>query len=96
MIVLTEASHPASNGRVFYYIGVKEVSVPYKVLVTNSEFLIAALAQSKVSVWYREDPDPSGHLMDYGGIIEGYTPDSIKLGGAHFFRGRFKFRAEIK
>lgn len=27
----------------------------------------------KVSVWYREDPDPIGHLMDYGGTVEGYT-----------------------
>jgi hypothetical protein len=34
--------------------------------------------------------------MDYGGIVEGYTPDSIKLAGAHFVRGRFEFRAYIK
>jgi hypothetical protein len=40
-------------------------------MVTDAEFLTAALAQSKVSVWYREDPDPIGHLMDYGGIVEG-------------------------
>ncbi|WP_405176370.1 hypothetical protein MHI27_12065 [Paenibacillus sp. FSL H8-0261] len=72
------------------------MSVTYKVLETDSEFLTAALAQSKVSVWYREDPDPSGHLMDYGGIIEGYTPNSIKLAGAHFVRERFEFRAEIR
>jgi hypothetical protein len=72
------------------------LSVTYKLLVTDSEFLTAALAQSKVSVWYREDPDPIGYIMDYGGIVEGYRPDSIKLAGAHFVRERFEFRAYIK
>ncbi|ETT55822.1 MULTISPECIES: hypothetical protein [Paenibacillus] len=72
------------------------MSVTYKVLVTDSEFLAAALSQSKVSVWFRLEPDPIGHLMDYGGIVEGYTPDSIKLAGAHFVRERFEFRAEIR
>ncbi|MEK3660017.1 hypothetical protein NSQ29_10655 [Paenibacillus sp. FSL F4-0236] len=74
----------------------KEVSVTNEVLVSDSEFLTAALVQSNVSVWYREDPDPIGNLMDYGGIVEGYTPDSIKLAGAHFVRGRFEFRTYIK
>jgi hypothetical protein len=54
---------------VFFCIGVKEVSVTYKVLVTDSEFLTAALTQTKVSVWYRESRDPIGHLMDYGGVV---------------------------
>ena len=72
------------------------MSVTYKVLVSDSEFLTAALAQSKVSVWYCEDTDPIGHLMDYGGIVEGYTPDSIKIAGAHFVRARFEFRAETR
>ncbi|MEK4451660.1 hypothetical protein [Paenibacillus sp. FSL L8-0506] len=72
------------------------MSATYKVLESDAEFLTAALAQSKVSVWFRLDPDPIGHLMDYGGIVEGYTPDSIKLAGAHFVRERFEFRAEIK
>ncbi|OMD64694.1 hypothetical protein BSK62_17145 [Paenibacillus odorifer] len=72
------------------------MSTTYKVLVTDSEFLTAALVQSKVSVWFRLEPDPIGHLMDYGGIVEGYTPDSIKLAGAHFVRGRFEYRAYIK
>ncbi|OME07839.1 hypothetical protein BSK64_06160 [Paenibacillus odorifer] len=72
------------------------MSATYKLLVTDSEFLTAALTQSKVSVWFRLDPDPIGHLIDYGGIVEGYTPDSIKLAGSHFVRERFEFRAEIK
>lgn len=67
----------------------------YKVLESDNDFFVAALSQSKVSVWYREDPDPIGHLMDYGGIVEGYTPDSIKINGSRFVRQRFEFRAYI-
>jgi hypothetical protein len=70
--------------------------IDYKVISTDIEFLAAALAQSKVSVWYRESPDPIGHLMDYGGLVEGYTPDSIKIAGARFVRERFEFRAYLK
>ncbi|AWV35138.1 hypothetical protein [Paenibacillus odorifer] len=72
------------------------MSVTYKLLVTDSEFLTAALAQSKVSVWYREDPDPIGHLMDYGGIVEGYTSEFIKISDDQFVRERFEFRVYIK
>ncbi|ASA20968.1 hypothetical protein [Paenibacillus donghaensis] len=72
------------------------MSTTYKVLESDTDFLTAALTQSKVSVWYREEPDPEGHLMGYGGIVEGYTPDSIQIAGAHFVRERFEFRAYIK
>ncbi|AIQ24251.1 hypothetical protein NSQ90_15985 [Paenibacillus sp. FSL H7-0737] len=72
------------------------MSATYKVLESDAEFLTAALAQSKVSVWFRLEPDPIGNLMDYVGIVEGYTPESIKLAGAHFVRGRFEFRTYIK
>ncbi|OMF30988.1 hypothetical protein BK132_06040 [Paenibacillus sp. FSL H8-0259] len=72
------------------------MSTTYIVLESDKDFFVAALAQSKVSVWYREDPDPIGHLMDYGGIVEGYTPESIKIAGARFVRERFEFRAYIK
>lgn len=65
----------------------------YKILESDTDFLAAAIAQSKVSVWY---PDPFGHLMDYGGIVEGYTPESIKIAGARFVRERFEFRTYIK
>ncbi|AIQ18787.1 hypothetical protein H70357_20355 [Paenibacillus sp. FSL H7-0357] len=68
----------------------------YKVMENNTDFLTAALAQSKASVWYREDPDPTGHLMDYGGIVGGYSPETIKIAGSWFMRERFEFRAYIK
>ncbi|GGG13973.1 hypothetical protein GCM10010912_67990 [Paenibacillus albidus] len=72
------------------------MSTTYKVLESDTDFLTAALAQSKVSVWYREEPDPIGHLMDYGGLVEGYSPETIKIAGSWFVRERFEFRAYIK
>lgn len=29
--------------------------------------------------WFRLEPDPIGHLMDYGGIVAGDTPDLLNL-----------------
>lgn len=72
------------------------MNTKYKVLESDTDFLTAALAQSKVSVWYREDPDPIGHLMDYGGLVEGYSPETIKIAGSWFMRDRFEFRAYIR
>lgn len=60
------------------------------------DFLAAALAQSKVSVWFRPDDDPAVGIMDYGGIVEGYSPESIKIAGGCFIREQFEFRAYIK
>jgi hypothetical protein len=71
------------------------LSTVYKVLESDKDFFTAALSQYKVSVWYREYPDPIGQLMDYGGIVEGYTPESIKIAGARFVRQRFEFRANV-
>lgn len=58
------------------------MSATYKVLESDAEFLTAALAQSKVSVWFRQEPDHIGQLMDYGGLVEGYSPETIKIAGA--------------
>nr|WP_326080967.1 hypothetical protein [Paenibacillus graminis] len=68
----------------------------YKVLESDTDFLAAALAQSKVSVWFRPEDDPEGHIMDYGGIVEGYSPESVKIAGGRFIRERFEFRVYIK
>jgi hypothetical protein len=72
------------------------LSTTNKVLKNDTDFLTAALAQSKVSVWYREDPDPIGHLMDYSGLVEGYSPETIKIADSWFMRERFEFRAYTK
>ncbi|MRN52006.1 hypothetical protein [Paenibacillus monticola] len=68
----------------------------YKILKTDIDFLVAAISQSKVSVWFLLEDDPEGHLMDYGGLVEGYSSETIKIAGGRFIRERFEFRAYIK
>ncbi|WP_256701044.1 hypothetical protein [Paenibacillus sp. P46E] len=77
-------------------LGIGEMNNTYKVMESDTDFLAAALAQSKVSVWFQPEDDPEGHIMDYGGIVEGYSPNSIKIAGGRFIRERFEFRAYIK
>ncbi|MNI80281.1 hypothetical protein D3C73_1368000 [compost metagenome] len=72
------------------------MSTTYKVLESDSDFLAAALSQSKVSVWFRPDDDPEARIMDYGGIVEEYFTESIKIAGGRLIRHRFEFRAYIK
>ncbi|AKG36069.1 hypothetical protein [Paenibacillus durus] len=69
------------------------MKVSYKVLESDADFLAASLTQVRVSVWFRLDPDPIGHLMDYGGAVEEYTTETVKIAGSRFFRHRFEFRA---
>ncbi|OKP91351.1 hypothetical protein A3848_09595 [Paenibacillus sp. P32E] len=72
------------------------MSTTYKVLESDTDFLVAALTQSKVSVWFRPEDDPEGHIIDYGGIVEGYSLESIKIADGRFIRERFEFRVYIK
>lgn len=60
-----------------------------KTLITDTELLAAALAQVRVTVF-----EPGGHtIADYGGIIEKYTPDYVKIADTYFRRGIFVFKA---
>ncbi|MNM22049.1 hypothetical protein D3C81_324180 [compost metagenome] len=67
----------------------------YKLLTADAEFLTASITGASVSIWFRLDPDPIGHLMDYGGQVEAYSPFCIKIAGSRYFRERFEFRASI-
>ncbi|PWW37414.1 MULTISPECIES: hypothetical protein [Paenibacillus] len=64
----------------------------YKSLITDMDFLAAALSQVRVSVWHvlgdREQ------LIDYGGPVEEYSPVSIKIMGKRYFRNMFEFRVQ--
>jgi len=64
----------------------------YKVLATDMDFLTVALNQVRVSVWHvlgdRE------HIIEYGGPLEEYSPESIKIMGKRYFRNTFEFRAQ--
>lgn len=72
------------------------MSTTYKVLESDTDFLTAALNQSKVSVWHQYDDYPEGRINDYGGMVEGYHPGMVKIAGKWFRRDRLEFRAYIK
>ncbi|MEN1985281.1 hypothetical protein [Paenibacillus hubeiensis] len=64
----------------------------YKVLRDDMEFLVAAFSQDRVSVWHVLEEGEA--LIDYGGIVEGYSPIAVKIAGKRFFRDTFEFRLE--
>jgi hypothetical protein len=70
-----------------------------KTLTTDIELFTAALLQRKVSVWGKT-ADDIYVLLDRGGIIEKYSPDSVKIRydeGArkeYYLRGECEIRIE--
>ncbi|WP_145412490.1 hypothetical protein [Paenibacillus xylanexedens] len=58
-------------------------------LRTNTELLAAALLQVRVTI--REQ---DGQIADYGGPIEGYSDNSVKIGGTYYVRGEYEFEAQ--
>lgn len=63
------------------------------------ELFTAALLQRKVAVWGKT-ADDAYVLLDRGGIIEKYSPDSVKIRFAagdrteYYLRGECEFRIE--
>ncbi|MEK3698219.1 hypothetical protein NYE33_14755 [Paenibacillus sp. FSL R10-2199] len=68
----------------------------YKILESDTDFMIAAMSQAPVSVWHQYNDYAEGRLHDYGGIVEGYHSGMVKIEGNCFRRDRFEFRAYIK
>ncbi|QOH62385.1 hypothetical protein [Paenibacillus polymyxa] len=64
-------------------------------LQTDIEFLAAALSRVKVYVVKPLNEDMM-EIIDYGGMIERYTPDVVKINGSYFFRKQFEFRVDVK
>lgn len=58
----------------------------YRVLKDDREFFVAALSESRVTIFH------NGQLIDYGGCIEKYTNMSIKIEGTYYFRSQYEFR----
>ena len=67
----------------------------YKVLKSDIELFAAALSQVRVYVVQslRED---MVSVVDYGGTIEKFLPDSVKIAGAYYIRNQFEFRVDKK
>ncbi|WP_338532582.1 hypothetical protein RBB83_17230 [Paenibacillus peoriae] len=58
-----------------------------KTLITDVDLLAAALTQARVTVYEKD-----GHIADYGGVVEKYTPESVKISGTYFMRGVYVFK----
>ncbi|MCC3380673.1 hypothetical protein ACFQ5D_10615 [Paenibacillus farraposensis] len=67
----------------------------YKVLKSDVELLAAALSQVRVYVVQPLSEDLM-EIVDYGGPVEKFSPDSIKINGSYFFRKQFEFRVDVK
>ncbi|MCF7753352.1 hypothetical protein KQ941_02770 [Paenibacillus xylanexedens] len=62
----------------------------YRVLKEDIDFFVAAMRQDLVVVWHvLEDQE---NIIDYGGVVEGYSEVSVKIAGNRFFRDKFEFR----
>ncbi|MDR6776237.1 hypothetical protein J2W98_000484 [Paenibacillus peoriae] len=64
-------------------------------LQTDIEFLAAALSQVQVYVVNPLNEDMM-EIIDYGGPVEKFSPDSIKINGSYFMRKQFEFRVDVK
>ncbi|WP_418027045.1 hypothetical protein [Paenibacillus sp. JJ1722] len=67
----------------------------YKVLKSDLELFAAALSQARVYVIQPLGEDLID-IVDYGGMVEKITPESIKINGSYFFRNQFEFRVDVK
>jgi len=57
-------------------------------LKSDMELFAAALAGVRVTVF------ADGKIVDYGGNVEEYTSDSVRIGGTWYLRGSFVFRVQ--
>ncbi|MCP3746698.1 hypothetical protein [Paenibacillus sp. A3M_27_13] len=67
----------------------------YKVLKSEIELFAAALNQTRVYVVQSLGEDMVS-VVDYGGTIEKFSPDSVKIAGAYYIRNQFEFRVDVK
>ncbi|WP_225999313.1 hypothetical protein [Paenibacillus sp. BJ-4] len=67
----------------------------YKVLKSDIELFAAALNQVRVYVVQLLSEDLVS-VVDYGGTLEKFSPDSVKIAGAYYMRNQFEFRVDMK
>lgn len=66
----------------------------FKILTTDADLLTAALAQSRVAV-FETRGDLADCIVDYGGPIQRWTPESVKISDAYYLLSEFEFRVPI-
>ncbi|MCL6605616.1 MAG: hypothetical protein K6T94_22355 [Paenibacillus sp.] len=68
------------------------MSTTYKVLESDKDFFTASIAQKRVHV-VQITEDGLDSIIDYGGPIQKYTPDTVKIADTYYMRKEFEFRA---
>ncbi|MGW9531230.1 hypothetical protein ACWHAM_26705 [Paenibacillus terrae] len=66
----------------------------YKVLKSDLERFTAALSQVRVYVVQSLGEDLID-IVDYGGAVEKFSPESVKISGKYYMRGQFEFRVSM-
>ncbi|MCM3130368.1 hypothetical protein [Paenibacillus sp. MER 78] len=61
----------------------------FRVLNDDQDFFVAAISQARVTIFNE------GQIVDYGGTIEKYSPEAIKIAGTLLYEGLYEFRAYI-
>ncbi|MCZ8521772.1 MULTISPECIES: hypothetical protein [Paenibacillus] len=65
-----------------------------RALHTDTELFAASLFQLCVTVWERTADDIPVRIED-GGVIERFTPNSVKINGAYYMRSECEFRVGV-
>ncbi|AJE53709.1 hypothetical protein [Paenibacillus polymyxa] len=67
----------------------------YKMLKSDIELFTSCIKTVRVYVVQSLGEDLID-IVDYGGPVEKYTSESIKINGSYFFRKQFEFRVDVK
>ncbi|MHB0859669.1 hypothetical protein ACYCS5_00130 [Paenibacillus sp. SEL3] len=67
----------------------------YKVSKSDIELFVDALGQVRVYV-VQLLSDELITVVDYGGAVEKFSPDAVKINESYFFRKQFEFRVDLK
>ncbi|MBY3623750.1 hypothetical protein HGO21_30000 [Acinetobacter sp. CUI P1] len=70
------------------------MSATYKVLENDADLLAAALAQVRVYV-VQIGEDAPDCIVDYGGVIQKYTPEKVKIADTYYTRKLYEFRTHL-
>ncbi|MGE7614757.1 hypothetical protein [Paenibacillus sp. NPDC101420] len=70
------------------------MSATYKVLESDAEFLTAALTQVRVYVVQIGEDGPD-IIVDYGGAIQKYTLEIVKIADTYYKRAAHEFRIHL-
>jgi len=67
------------------------LSTAYRVLKSDKDLFAVSFAQGRVHVVHITE-DGLDSIIDYGGTIQKYTADSLKIADTHYIRNGFEFR----